>query len=118
TPATVAHFAIRRVASNGQFSRARRSIDNNPVGPRPTCRVPNDFHSISTVDPAEAATVRLHFDEWMNQLSPRLRRVAMLLATGLNTVEVAEIVGITRGGISMIRRELIADYYDRFTTGD
>ncbi|MCA9051691.1 MAG: hypothetical protein KDA89_23295, partial [Planctomycetaceae bacterium] len=62
------------------------------------------------VNPAEEVTVRLHFDQWMNQLSPRLRRVAMLLAAGLNTVDVAEIIGITRGGVSMIRRELIADY--------
>ncbi|MCA9047098.1 MAG: sigma-70 family RNA polymerase sigma factor [Planctomycetaceae bacterium] len=110
TPATVAYLAIRRAASNGQFSRSRRSIDHHQIGPKAMRKIGGDHAPALAPNPAEEVTVRLHFDQWVNQLSPRLRRVAMLLATGLNTVDVTEIIGITRGGISMIRRELIADY--------
>ena len=54
--------------------------------------------------------MRVDFEAWLDQLPSRLQRVAMLLATGLNTVDVAQIIGCTRGNISGIRKQLIVDY--------
>ena len=50
------------------------------------------------------------FDRRMDQLPSRLQRVAMLLATGLNAVDAAQIVGCNRSSISGIRNQLIVDY--------
>ena len=54
--------------------------------------------------------MRVDFEAWLDQLPSRLQRVAILLATGLNTVDIARIIGCTRGNISGIRKQLIIDY--------
>lgn len=109
TPATVARFAIRRVACRGQFSRSTCSVDHNQPG-RTARRRGDDDMTSSETDPADEAVVRADYEAWLAQLPPRLHRVAMLLGTGLNTVEVAKIIGCTRGNISGIRQQLNADY--------
>lgn len=109
TPATVAFFAIRRVVSHGQFSRSRRSIDHTQPG-RTIQRTGDYAVAAGEPDPARLAVMRVDFEAWLDQLPSRLQRVAMLLATGLNTVDVAQIIGCTRGNISGIRKQLIADY--------
>jgi len=109
TPATVAYFAIRNVASNGQFSRSRRSIDHTQPGQTAT-RTGDCIASSVEPDPATLAVIKVDFEAWLDQLPNRLQRVAILLATGLNTVDIARIIGCTRGNISGIRKQLIIDY--------
>ena len=109
TPATVAYFAIRNVASNGQFSRSRRSIDHTQPG-RKAKQTGDCITSSVEPDPATLAVMRVDFEAWLDQLPSRLQRVAILLATGLNTVDIAQIIGCTRGDISGIRKQLIVDY--------
>ena len=108
-PATVAYFAIRNVASNGQFLRSRRSINHTQPG-RTAKQTEDCIASSVEPNPASLAVTRVDFDALLDQLPSRLQRVAILLATGLNSVDVAEIIGCTRGNISGIRKQLIIDY--------
>lgn len=59
-----------------------------------------------TAGPAEIAATRIDFAEWLGTLSSRNRRIALLLAQGEQTGEVADKEGVSPGRISQIRREL------------
>jgi hypothetical protein len=61
--------------------------------------------------PAEAAAVRLDFAAWLQRLSPRDRRVALLLASGESTSLVAQCFQVTPGRVSQLRRELSDDWH-------
>lgn len=56
--------------------------------------------------PAETAAARIDLRAWFYSLSPRDRRVAMALAMGATTSEVAATIGVTAGRISQRRHEL------------
>ncbi len=56
--------------------------------------------------PAETAASRIDFPAWLKTLSRRPRRIAMKLAVGEATGEVARQFGISKCRISQIRREL------------
>ena len=56
--------------------------------------------------PADLAASRIDFAAFMASLSRRMRRIAELLAIGETTNRVAELLGVTAGRISQIRREL------------
>ncbi len=56
--------------------------------------------------PADLAASRIDFAAFMASLSARTRRIAELLAVGETTSRVAELVGVTAGRISQLRREL------------
>ena len=56
--------------------------------------------------PAEVATVRIDFQDWLRTLPRRERRVAMKLAVGESTSGVAKLFQITAGRVSQLRREL------------
>jgi hypothetical protein len=53
--------------------------------------------------PADEAAFRLDFAAWLQALPPRKRRVAVLLAEGYTTGEVAALLGVTPGAVSQSR---------------
>lgn len=56
--------------------------------------------------PADIATARIDFQNWLVSLSERSRKIADLLAAGESTSDVAEMFQISLGRVSQIRREL------------
>ena len=64
------------------------------------------------VGPADEACFRVDFDEWLEGLPARDRRVAELLATGEMTGEVARMAGISPARVSQLRRELAASWQE------
>ena len=56
--------------------------------------------------PAEVATTKMDFTEWLKSLPYRVRRIAKLLATGEKTSIVAKKFNLSTGRISQLRREL------------
>ena len=58
--------------------------------------------------PAEVASVRIDFQDWLRTLPRRERSVALKLATGETTSGVAKLFQITAGRVSQLRRELHA----------
>jgi hypothetical protein len=56
--------------------------------------------------PADVAILRLDFQEWLLRLSAMRRRIALALAGGESTKEVAEMIGVSMGRISQIRQVL------------
>jgi len=56
--------------------------------------------------PADIATIRIDFTEWLRSLPGRLRRIAKLLATGEKPGIVAKKFNVCPGRISQIRKEL------------
>lgn len=59
-----------------------------------------------TVAPADLAASRIDFPHWLSTLSPRNRKIAMKLAAGESTGEVARRFGMSAGRVSQLRREL------------
>ena len=62
------------------------------------------------VSPADEACFRVDFQEWLESLPGRDRRVAELLATGEATGAVARMVGVSPGRVSQLRRELAKNW--------
>lgn len=56
--------------------------------------------------PADVASTRIDFRDWLATLPPQKRQIAELLATGETTQAVAQRVQLTAGRISQSRREL------------
>lgn len=56
--------------------------------------------------PAEIAAVRLDFAAWLKTLPGRVRRIALMLATGETTGRTARRFGVSPGRISQLRAEL------------
>ena len=66
--------------------------------------------------PAEIAALRMDFSAWFTTLSLRDQRLAKLLAVGESTGRVAQMLRITSGRVSQLRRELYASWVQ--FTGD
>jgi hypothetical protein len=62
------------------------------------------------VSPADEACFRIDFRAWLERLPARKRRVALLLAEGGTTGEVARAVGVTPGAVSQARAWLAASW--------
>ena len=56
--------------------------------------------------PAEIATMRIDFEAWLTTLSPRMRRIARVLATGETTGTTAARFGVSASRISQLRSQL------------
>jgi hypothetical protein len=56
--------------------------------------------------PAEIATIRMDFGDWMGQLPGQKRKIAQSLAIGNTTGEVAKRFDVSAGRVSQLRREL------------
>ena len=64
--------------------------------------------------PDVIAATRIDFNDWLNSLTDRERKVATTLATGESTGAVAKMIGVSAGRISQLRRELM-ETWDAFT---
>ena len=58
------------------------------------------------VGPADVATFRIDFDEWLKRLKRSKRQVALRFVAGDTPSEVAEYFQLTRPRISQLRNEL------------
>ena len=56
--------------------------------------------------PAEVAATRMDFDQWLQSLPKRLRKIATVLSTSETTSAMAKRFHLSEGRISQIRREL------------
>jgi hypothetical protein len=61
--------------------------------------------------PAETAASRIDFAEWLKQLPTKKRKLAMILAVGETTSAAAKKLGVTRGRVSQLRRELMNSWF-------
>ena len=59
-----------------------------------------------SASPADIAAARIDFRDWLTTLSPQTRRIALLLASGEKTRNVARRFGVTSGRISQLRYKL------------
>jgi len=57
--------------------------------------------------PAEVVATKVDFEDWLAELSPRLRRIAKTLAKGETTKAAAKKHRVSPGRISQMRRELM-----------
>ena len=113
-PGTIALFAVRRVACGRQFTESLRSIEVKRRGDRPQAiRKPffaENTPRAGTSTPAEAAVFSLDFEAWLDTLTARKREVALLLATGHTTKEIANKSRCTTNAVRMIRMALRRSY--------
>jgi hypothetical protein len=70
-----------------------------------------------TAGPAEIARTRIDFAAWLDSLKRRDRRIALKLAAGDKTSDVAKRFNISAGRISQVRREL-AESWRKFVGDD
>jgi hypothetical protein len=61
--------------------------------------------------PADTARVRLDFSDWLDSLKRRDRKIALKLAEGDKTSDVAKRFKISAGRISQLRRELAESWH-------
>ena len=66
----------------------------------------NDVIDSGRTSIADLVAIKLDFVAWLNSLCSRTRRIAMDLAQGFSTSEVASKYRVSAGRISQIRREL------------
>ena len=73
---------------------------------------PWEVHVLSDrrATPADLAACKLDFCAWLRRLSPVKRRVALRLAVGDSTKDVAMQFRVSLSRISQLRRELEADW--------
>lgn len=62
--------------------------------------------------PAAVASIRIDFNQWLQHLSDRKRRIAVLLATGESTQEAARHFQVSAARISQLRGELKASWQE------
>ena len=111
SPSTIAWYAIKRIRSNRRFRESVRSIDSPK---RNMTQSPVDAADLIDrgSNPATAAALRIDFDEWIAGLPERPREIALLLAGGEGTGELAKRIGCSPARISQIRRELESDWHE------
>ncbi len=63
----------------------------------------------------DVAAMRVDFPEWLKTLPERTRQLAMDLAAGMRAKDAAEVMGVSEGRLSQMRREL-ADSWAVFTS--
>jgi len=127
----IVEFAPRKVRSGGRLvgfhpirdvmsptSRFRHGhrVDSLPIGREETAQEIVDA-LVDDASPADQAVVNVDVEAWLDTLDDRQRTIACNLASGLNTVEVARIHGISRARIHQLRLVLMKEWR-RFHTGD
>lgn len=115
TPTSIAHYAVKRVKVNRQFSESERSIDKPiPLGKRrgePSRRTPLSPYDLvdPTANPAELAGLKIDVAEWGDHLTKLLREYLVRFVRGESNTEIAEHFGVSNGRVSQIRRQLAED---------
>jgi len=116
SPASIGWYAVKRVRSARRFAgQSVRSADSPAQRPDKPVRSdeidPADLAKPGA-DPAKVAALRIDFGEWIEALPQRPRQVALALANGEQTSELAQQLGCTSGRISQMRRELESHWRD------
>lgn len=113
TAGSIAAFAVKHVAVGRHFVQSQTSVDH----PRPTGtdlpRRTGLFDHLTTnrtTNPSHATEIRVDLAAWLDTLTPRQREVALLLATGHTTREIADQSGCTTNAIRMLRAVLRQRY--------
>lgn len=109
SPGTIAAFAVKRVVSQRHFPTSERGIEH----PRPRTRAAACWRRLHEgmkdglcVDPGGLAALHVDVETWLGTLTERRREVALLLASGHTTKEIAERSGCTTNAVRMIRMAL------------
>ena len=70
----------------------------------------NELTADRRANPSEVAALRLDLHAWLRRLTRTKRLVALRLAIGETTTEVARRFGLTCSRVSQLRRELLSDW--------
>lgn len=120
-PSVLASFAVRKVRSGVQVGTARNQYDLSSrycqirTGARLERLHRQDEHGRKWQEllvedrhcsPAEIAALRIDLGDWLGTLTLRDRAIAMLLAVGERTCDVARRFGLSSGRIAQLRGEL------------
>ncbi|MGE0105128.1 MAG: hypothetical protein AB7G12_12830 [Thermoanaerobaculia bacterium] len=117
-PVAIAWFAVKRVRAGRQFGLETRSIDSPQA--RREGRPERSGFDVAEIartgdNPSIVATFRIDFSEWLSGLPKRLRRMAVAMAAGESTGDMAKRFGVSAARISQIRRELAESWFAQFT---
>lgn len=106
-PPRIAEFAVRHVRRRRQFRWSIRTVDH-PHNRESHPRVGLDPSHLARVgeDPYLLTQAKLDVGDWFATLGTMHRTVAMLLASGHGTGEVAALIGRSAARVSQIREEL------------
>jgi hypothetical protein len=115
----VAIFSAKSVAFGSQLVGQHPVNDvMSPAGRAGHCLgPPREDEWVDDESPAALATFRVDLEEWLSGLDDRPRAVAEQLLSGLNTVEVARLQGVSRMMIYFIRQDLWEAYEELFGEG-
>ncbi len=115
-PGSIAAIAVKRVVSGRHFAESTISMHHpHPQHPRHQHRRPlwDQLGSETTVLPQEGIVIRLDLRDWLDTLTARQREVALLLATGHTTREIADRSECTTNAVRMIR-SVLRQRYEEF----
>lgn len=113
-PSVLAVFAIRQFRdgrrvgnpANCQDAYAQTDLQREYLGTPADQRWKESLIDNARSPVADQVTFRIDFPEWLCKLSARDRRLALQLARGERTSDVACRFGITKGRVSQLRKEL------------
>lgn len=121
-PTPLADFAVRQVSEGRQCGTSQNRHDvtsrycQHLTGVQVLSLHRNERHSDRwqewvvedrSAGPADVASTRIDFRDWLSTLSHKNRQIAELLAAGETTQTVAQQFQLTAGRISQVRRELL-----------
>jgi hypothetical protein len=123
-PTVLAKFAIRQVRDGRRVGQERNVLDvmsaygqrrkGFSVLPFEDARKRNAWQELVVEDrcasPADVAGFRIDFAAWLEQLKRTKRQVALQLAVGDTTSEVAGLFGMSSSRVSQLRNELQQDW--------
>lgn len=114
SPVSIAWYAVKRVRSArrfvGQSVRSADSPTQRPDKPQRSNEIDPCDLAKPGANPATIAALRIDFNEWLGALPARPRQVALALANGELTSDLAKTLGCTAGRVSQMRRELEAHW--------
>jgi hypothetical protein len=122
-PSALAKYAVRRVRAGRRVGESQNVNDLlSPVAQRTKGftveRLPNAITHCGwneltfdrRANPCDIAAVRIDLNYWLRRLTRTKRLVALRLAIGETTSEVAQRFGLSNGRVSQLRRELLDDW--------
>ena len=124
-PVTFSRFTARAVANGRAIGRMRSTRD--VMARTAQCRRGFTVQSLDACSPdgcgwwrdviaddrasvPDQASVNIDFAAWLSTLTASKQRTAQFLVEGHSTGETAELVGVSPGRISQLRRELASDW--------
>jgi hypothetical protein len=123
-PTVLARFALRQIRDGRRLGCKRNVLDVMSayaqrkkafgVCSLSAVKGATDWHALVVEDrhasPAEIAGFRMDFADWLQRLQKSKRQIALRLAEGYTTNEVAAYFGLTPGRISQLRKQLCENW--------